>query len=126
MTPPIIIALLTVLWHGVGMENELLKDLQARNAKTLAWVAESPETRWACTLVEDPAHWAGYGVRTPAELEHHLLVSEAFEVDREAHGFKPSWSGLMAMDNEALRLHIERCSEAMEEARANEMEFFSE
>ena len=87
--------------------NDLAAALAARNAKTLAWVAEDPSNRWAVTLVEDLAHWAEMGVTTAAELDHYLLVVDAFESTRSAWGYKPSWSGLMEQSDAELERTIE-------------------
>jgi len=83
--------------------NSLAATLAARNAATLAWVAEDPDNRFAMTLVEDLAHWAEMGVTTAEELDHYLLVSEVYEGTREAWGYKPSWSALMAESTEDLQ-----------------------
>ena len=95
--------------------NDLAAALATRNAKTLAWVAEDPSNRWAMTLVEDLAHWAEVGVTTAAELEHYLLATEAYESCRAAHGYKPDWSGLMAMTNAELEREIEWDARAIRE-----------
>ena len=90
----------------------LLSHIQALNAATLAWVAEAPATRWACTITEDLGHWAEYGITTPAEFDHHDLVSSVFETTRSVWGYKPSWSGLMAMTNDELKADLHRLHEA--------------
>lgn len=69
--------------------------LAEKNAKTAAWVAEAPDSRWASGLTEDLTHWARYGVTTAAQLEHYLLVCDVYETTKAAWGFKPSWGGLM-------------------------------
>ena len=86
--------------------NDLAAALATRNAATLAWVAEDPSNRWAMTLVEDLAHWAEVGVTTAAELDHYLLVVDAFESTRSAWGYKPSWSGLMEQSDAELQRTI--------------------
>lgn len=77
------------------MNNELVAALAARN------------------LVTDLAHWAGYGVYTVAQLDHHLLACEAFEAHQEAWGFKPSWSHLISLSDEALCKEIDDCVRQM-------------
>lgn len=89
--------------------NELAAALSARNAATLAWIAESPATRWATTLVTDLSHWASVGVSTVAQLDHYLLVCEVFEASRSAWGYKPSWAGLMASTTDELKRELESC-----------------
>ena len=62
---------------------DLVEHIHALNAASAAWVAEDPEERYAPPLVEDPAHWAAYGVYTVAELEAYLDAEDA-EDKREA------------------------------------------
>jgi hypothetical protein len=100
--------------------NDLAAALTARNAKTLAWVAEDPSNRWAMTLVEDLAHWAEVGVTTAAELDHYLLVCDVFEGTREAWGYKPSWADLMEASTEELQRMADSNSRAMREQREEE------
>lgn len=102
------------------MMNNLLEEINNRNAKTLAWIAESPETRWATTLTTDLAHWAESGVTTPAELEKYLLVCDVYEAHRAAWGFKPSWSNLMSWDITQLNEELNEC--CAEIRRQNEAE----
>ena len=101
----------------------LAAHIAALNAKTLAWVAESPETRWACTVCDDLAHWAQDGVTTPAEFDHYMLVCEAFEANRSAFGYKPSWLGLMSTPDEELRKDIARANEYAVEAAKHDALF---
>ena len=82
--------------------NELVAHIQKRNAATLAWVAEDPNNRWACTLVEEPEHWAGYGVTTPDQFEHYMAATDLYEATKAHHGYKPDWRSLMAMTTEEL------------------------
>jgi hypothetical protein len=100
--------------------NDLAAALAARNAKTLAWVAEDPSNRWAMTLVEDLAHWAEVGVTTANELDHYLLVSEVYEGTREAWGYKPSWSALMAESTEELQRMADSNAHFMRSERERE------
>ena len=93
----------------------LLAHIQALNAKTLAWVAEAPESRWACTITEDLAHWAEYGIFTPAQFDHYMLVSSVFEYTREVWGYKPSWKGLMESTDEELRKELDSLSRQAQE-----------
>ncbi len=59
------------------------------------WLDENPiEGAWIGRMVEDPAHWAGYGVRTPEELEKYLLLTDYSELHKELTGFRPRDTGL--------------------------------
>jgi hypothetical protein len=54
------------------------------------WHEENPiEGCWIGRLVDDPEHWAGYGVRTPEELEKHLLLASYSDTFKEVNGFRP-------------------------------------
>lgn len=105
------------------MNNDLATALLARNAAILAWVAESPATRWATTLSTDLAYWASYGVFTAEQLDHYLLVCDVFEASRAAYGFKPSWACLMAADNATLRRELEMCQDMLRREREAELAF---
>ena len=71
--------------------NELQAHIEAENAKTLAWVAEAPESRWAGTTVSDPAHWAEYGIYTIYEYEFYMAVTEYVEGHKDIYGVKARW-----------------------------------
>ncbi|MCR9074343.1 MAG: hypothetical protein NXI18_22070 [Alphaproteobacteria bacterium] len=59
------------------------------------WLEENPiEGAWIGRLAEDPEHWAGYGVRTPEELEKYLLLTDYSELHKELTGFRPRGIGL--------------------------------
>lgn len=47
----------------------LQSHIEARNAKSAAWVAEDPENRCASMMVSDPEYWAEMGVTTVEEFE---------------------------------------------------------
>lgn len=107
----------------MNKNNDLALALATRNAATLAWVAEDPANRWACTLVEDLDHWAKNGVTTADELHHYLLVCEAFEVSRSAWGYKPYWAGLMSMSNEELEERIASDMQYIRQQEEDEEEY---
>lgn len=88
----------------------LLAHLLAIKAQILAWVAQDPQNRWACYPTTEVAHWNQQGIFTVAQYEHHSLVCNAFESIRSAFGYKPSWSGLDSLSNEALQAEIDTCS----------------
>lgn len=101
----------------------LLSHIQALNAATLAWVAESPSTRYACTIVEDLDMWASDGITTPEQFDHHMLVSSVYESTRSVWGYKPSWSGLMAMSDDELRADLDRLSDDAMSMREQEQAY---
>lgn len=71
----------------------LCPDLQTYFRLTNAvadWLDENPiEGAWIGRLVEDPAHWEVYGVRTPEELEKYLLLTDYSELHKELTGVRP-------------------------------------
>lgn len=85
-----------------------------------AWVAEDPANRWAALLVDDPAHWAGYGITTPEQFDHYLLVCDVFESTRSVFGYKPSWSHLDACTNAQLEAELETINRIAREDRERE------
>ena len=84
------------------MINELVAHIQKRNAATLAWVAEDPNNRWAGTLVEEPEHWARYGVTTPDQFEHYMAATDYYESYKSRYGIRPNWASVNAMSTEQL------------------------
>jgi hypothetical protein len=59
------------------------------------WHEANPiEGSWVGRLVDDPAHWAEYGVHTPEQVEKHLLLDEFSDTYKEMHGFRPRGTGL--------------------------------
>jgi hypothetical protein len=84
----------------------LTEALEARNATTTAWVAEDPTNRWSMLLDTDLVRWASCGVTTSEELEHYLLVSNLFEMQREVYGYKPSWAALAALTTAELESEL--------------------
>ena len=59
--------------------SDLVEHIRTLNAEGAAWVARDPENRFSPPLVEDPAHWAAYGVYTAADLEAYLEAEDAKE-----------------------------------------------
>jgi hypothetical protein len=48
-------------------------------------------------LVEDAAHWAGYGIHTAEELDHYLNVEGYINLYKDRHGIKPRWMDFSKM-----------------------------
>jgi len=86
--------------------NELVKHIEALNAKTQTWIDAAP-VRWSTLLVTDAAHWAVYGVTTVEEFDHYMLVSDVYELTREVYGYKPSWSELDRSSEAELKRRLE-------------------
>ena len=62
--------------------NELQAHIEAENAK---------HKDSFFSVVSDPAHWAGYGIYTVAEYEHHMAVESYIDFFKEVNGIKPRW-----------------------------------
>ena len=84
------------------MMNELVAHIQNLNAKTQAWINEDPTNRGAGMLVDEPEHWARYGIYTVAQFEHYMAATDLYEATKAHHGYKPDWRSLMAMTTEEL------------------------
>ena len=67
----------------------LLAHIRRLNAKTQAWVDESPDTRMAGMIVEDLSHWHNYGIYTPEEFDHYLLVCAYSDMYKSLFGVRP-------------------------------------
>jgi len=100
-------------------DNSLSIAIARINAKATAWVAEDPDNRFAGLLTDDLSHWADMGVTTAEELEHYLLVCEAYESHKSAWGFKPHWGALMQQSNDQLKREIAHNNTVVHEAYAN-------
>lgn len=104
------------------MTMTLAEHLAALNAKTLAWIAEDPDNRWAGLYVEDLAHWAGYGVFTVAEFKRHEDIQLIWEMYKDVTGIRPRHMDFDSMSDEDLQQEIRYLSERMEYAIRDEEE----
>tara|TARA_Y100001963_G_scaffold112676_1_gene156022 strand:+ start:2483 stop:2929 length:447 start_codon:yes stop_codon:yes gene_type:complete len=96
--------------------NDLRNHIAALNAKTREWV-NAGEGRWATTLVEDPSHWAEYGVTTPLEFDW-LMQAECYaDVYKSAYGHKPYWPERPTTDA-ALEASIDEMQKGIDQASA--------
>lgn len=80
----------------------LVNHIQAKNAETRAWMAEAPN-RWAGIIVEDPEHWAEYGVYSVAQYEHYMAAQDHYEIYKSIHGIRPRWMDYHSMTVEEIR-----------------------
>jgi hypothetical protein len=67
-------------------QKKLIAYIEAENAQTRAWVAESPTTRYGGELVTDPAHWAEYDVFTVEDFEKSSLAGLISDASKSAYG----------------------------------------
>lgn len=81
----------------------LAEFLAAKNAKTLAWVAEDPDNRWAGLLTEDLAHWAEIGIHTVAQYRRYDLETFVWEMYKDVTGIRPRHMDFKSMSDEDLQ-----------------------
>lgn len=94
----------TKVYENVQADPEALRaHIKAINDKTRAWIAEKPESRGAAMPEEDPAMWHEYGIYTPEQFDHYMLVSDVFEAIRSYEGRKPHWGHLNSLSDEELK-----------------------
>jgi len=87
------------------MSNTLLQHIQKINAAATAWATAEPG-RWSAHITEDLNHWEGYGITTPEQFDHYMLVNDVYEMHKSVFGSKPNWSKLRAMTDEQLQEKI--------------------
>ena len=80
----------------------LAEFLAAKNAETLAWIAEDPDNRWAGLLTEDLAHWAEIGIHTVAQYRRYDLETLVWEMYKDAMGFRPRHMDFSSMTDAEL------------------------
>lgn len=80
------------------------------NAETNARAEAEGWQAWT-TLMEEPEHWAEYGVHTADELDHYLLACDVWETYKEVHGIRCRWMDPWAMGDDELRDWLDRLAE---------------
>lgn len=73
----------------MSASRDLIKHIEAINAKSREWVAEDPENRVAGELVTLPEHWADYDVYTPEEFDRYQMEEDYSALYKEEHGTSP-------------------------------------
>lgn len=81
---------------------DLLKHIQALNDKTLAWIAESPETRGGGLIHTDLARWAEDGVTDVDSFERWSLATDIYYMLKD-EGLRAHWGELFALSLEELK-----------------------
>jgi len=82
--------------------NSLLSHIEALNAKTLAWIAESPETRGGGLIHTDLAMWAKDGVTDVDSFERWSLATDIYYMLKD-EGLRANWSELFSHSVEELK-----------------------
>ena len=83
--------------------NELVKHIEAINAKTQKWVDEDPTNRWAGMITTDLEHWKEYGITTPAQYDRYMLEQAVYETHKSAYGVKGRHYDFDNMTDEELK-----------------------
>lgn len=104
----------------------LAEHLAALNAKTLAWVAEDPDNRWAGTYTEDMSHWAEMGIHTLEDFERYELETLVWEMYKDAHGFRPRHMDMKSMSLEELRKEADYLGKCIEADIAREQDWLAQ
>jgi hypothetical protein len=109
--------------------NELLSYIKAKNEKTISWVNEDPQNRFATTLLEDVDFWNGQGVHTVAQFKRYDMETTIWDLYKDVHGIRPRWLDFDAMSDAELEafydsllvdLEEENQRRAIEQAQAIE------
>lgn len=80
------------------MTNTILSShIASLNAATLAWVAEDPTNRGACTYTEDLSYWNEIGVFTVEDFQRNELESTVWDLYKSVHGVRPRFMDLKSM-----------------------------
>lgn len=58
-------------------------------------------------LVEDAAHWQGYGIHTAEELDYYLNVECYVNLYKDRHGIRPRWMDFSTMTAAEVQAKIE-------------------
>lgn len=80
----------------------LAEHLRSLNAKTLAWIAEDPNNRWAGLYVEDLSHWAEMGILTVRDFKRYEMESTIWELYKDVTGCRPRHMDFSKMSYEEL------------------------
>lgn len=91
----------------------LLELIQSKNAKTAAWVAEDPTSRWAGMITEDLSHWAEYDIHTAEDYERYELQTFIYEGHKDAFGVKGRHYDFSVMTMDELRAEADYISDAV-------------
>lgn len=101
----------------------LAAHLAALNAKTLAWIAEDPDNRWAGLYVEDLAHWAEIGVLTVRDFQRYELQSLVWEMYKDVTGIRPRHMDFDSMTLEDLQREVDYLDREMQASIEREAEW---
>ena len=108
------------------MSNELAQYIATRNAETLAWIAEDPDNRWACLIVDDLAFWAEQGILTVKDFNRHNLECTIWDLYRDVTGSRPRHMDFKSMSYEDLERECDLLSRMLEDEIKRDEEWEAE
>ena len=89
----------------------LSSHIASLNAATLAWVAEDPTNRFACTYVDDLSYWNEMGVFTVEDFQRNELESTVWDLYKSVHGIRPRWVNFKEMSIKELETAVQNLHE---------------
>lgn len=95
--------------------------IKADNEAFVARCKAEGATAWGVT-VDDPAHWAEYGVFNIAQYERYSLVSYISDAHKDAHGFRPRHFDYDSMSMQELEKLADQISQEVVETIKREEE----
>ena len=104
----------------------LAEYIAARNAETLAWIAEDPDNRWAGLIVDDLAFWAEQGILTVKDFERHNLICTIWDLFKDVTGCRPRHMDFESMSNEELEREIDLLGRMLEDEIKRDEEWEAE
>ena len=105
--------------------NELVKHIEAINAKTQKWIDENPGS-WAGMITTDLEHWKEYGVTTPAQYDRYMLEQAVYETHKSAYGVKGRHYDFDNMTDQELKDEYERLCDVAHEEYEREQKFYAQ
>ena len=105
--------------------NELVKHIEAINAKTQEWIDANPGS-WAGMITTDPEHWKEYGITTPAQYDRYMLEQAVYETHKDAYGVKGRHYDFDNMTDEELQEEYEHLCKVANEEYEREQKFYAE
>tara|TARA_B100002019_G_scaffold286684_1_gene297536 strand:+ start:491 stop:1015 length:525 start_codon:yes stop_codon:yes gene_type:complete len=99
---------------------DLQAHIKSSNEKFVEECKANGATAWGVT-VDDPAHWAEYGVFNIAQYERQSLISYISDAHKDAHGFRPRHFDYDSMSMQELEKLADQISqEVVETIKAEE------
>lgn len=105
--------------------NELVKHIEAINAKSKEWMDANPGS-WIGMITTDLEHWKEYGVTTPAQYDRYMLEQDVYEMHKSAYGVKGRHYDFENMTDQELKDELEHLCKVANEEYEREQKFYAE